>query len=220
MTHTPGQPTGRRYRHPLVPLLALLLFAAPVFGGCASQVDSPGDAGAQSTQTSSAPSDPSAQAPQQDPAPAEAGSDASDIIRATPTPDGTQGALGQTLVVGGHQGAGVSVSVAAPSAITATAQGPGEVSGPALRLEVTVDNTSGTPVDLSNTAVTLTDSAGNPGSGMLAAPAAWLDGELGPGQHATGTYVFTLPEGTRDPITVTVQVSTTMETAEFSGNAS
>lgn len=220
MTPTPHPHRRRHGSGRFVRAVASLVLLVPAIGGCTSLSQAESSAETQSGDSSPAASSNSTTTSQQDSVAAQAGTDASDIIQVTSAPGVTEGTLASTLVIDGRQGTGVSVAITSVTAMTATAQGPGEVSGPALRIEVSVDNTSGHALDLSNTAVTLTDSEGNPGSGMLASPANWLDGEVASDTSATGTYVFTLPEDARDPITVTVQVDTTMTTAEFSGDAS
>ena len=112
---------------------------------------------------------------------------------------------------------GIDVSLTAVKSITAKAQGPGEVSGPALAITVSIKNSTSGQVSLLNTAVTLTASDGSPGSSMTAAPASQFPSELAGGQSATAVLVFTVDKDKRDPVTVEVSVDPRMPTAVFRG---
>ena len=115
--------------------------------------------------------------------------------------------------------AGVVVTLPSIKAITAKAQGPGEVSGPAVAVTVEVKNNTKSAVDLSQTVVNLTAANGDPGSMMTASPAKPLPTSVKPGGSATGVYVFAVPKSQRDPITVEVSISADTPTAVFHGKA-
>lgn len=120
----------------------------------------------------------------------------------------------------GQAADGVQVTLASVKAIEAKAQGPGEVSGPAVALTVVVDNTTAEPVDLAGLTVTLTDSAKAPGSAMSGPPAAAPPASVAPGETASGVFVFTVPKKRRDPVVVEVSVSATMPLVVFRGTPS
>ena len=112
----------------------------------------------------------------------------------------------------------VSIRLDGVTAITAKAQLPGEVSGPAIAVTVRVLNTSAQPVSVTNAVVNATDSAGVPGVQMSASPAAAFPASVAAGQQATGVYVFTLDTTHRDPVSITVSYRPGAPVALFTGN--
>lgn len=114
----------------------------------------------------------------------------------------------------------VEVSLASIDAIDATAESPGEVSGPALRVTVLVDNQSAAAIDLSAAIANLY-------FGADATPASILDGSgaqpfpasVEAGQQATGVFVFSVPADQRDQVRVEVGYSAAAPVAIFSGPA-
>lgn len=138
----------------------------------------------------------------------------------TPTPSSTQPSPGNitsevpvrpartheavALDQASDAGDGVRVEITRIDRLTAQAQGPGEVSGPALALTVRVENRSDAPLDLGNVVVTLTGADAAPGESISSEPADPLQARLLPGRTTSGVYVFTIGEDSRDPITVAV----------------
>jgi len=122
-------------------------------------------------------------------------------------------ALAETADFGGQVGARLT----AVTPIQATAIVPGEISGPAIAVTVEIDNGSADAIGLGSVTVTLTDSAGNPASGISADSAGALAGALGAGDTASGMYVFSVPTDLRSPITVTVSYSAAAPTVVFTG---
>ncbi|WP_232549037.1 hypothetical protein [Propioniciclava soli] len=112
----------------------------------------------------------------------------------------------------------VKVVISEVRAVTATAQGPGEVSGPAVAVTIDVANGTDKPLDLSTVQVNLEDSAGRPGSGMTGSPAKWFAGSLAAGASGQGVYVFAVPEQSRKPVHVEVSVQPTLPTVVFTGD--
>lgn len=102
-------------------------------------------------------------------------------------------------------GDGVTATVASVEAIDGVGQGRGNVSGPALRVTVTITNGTDEDLDLGGVAVDLTH-------GTDAVPASPLDdpsqasfsGSLEPGETAEGVYVFSVPPDDRGTVTVSV----------------
>ena len=114
---------------------------------------------------------------------------------------------------------GVEVTLTSVRAVQAEARGPGEVAGPALAVTVQLANTTGAAVGTANTVVTLTGSGGRPGLAMSGPPSAPLPAAVGRGSTASGVYLFTVPVGRRDPITVQVAVSADAPVVLFRGPA-
>lgn len=115
-------------------------------------------------------------------------------------------------------GTGVTARVDSVDAIEAQAQGPGEVSGPGVAIDVTVTNDSSAPVDLALFLVNLTDGDGNPGIPMLGDPAEPVEGTLAPGGSVSGTYVFTVDEDARDGVRIEASYSTDAPVVVFEGD--
>jgi hypothetical protein len=116
-------------------------------------------------------------------------------------------------------GEGATVRITSAKAITAKAQLPGEVAGPAVALTVLVKNTSRRSLDIGTVVVSLTDSAGAPGNEMSAKPADPLRGTLKAGRTATGVYVFTVGKTRRNPVSVSVTLTGEAPVLIFKGNA-
>lgn len=114
-------------------------------------------------------------------------------------------------------GGQVSARIAGVTAVQATATLPGEVSGPAVAVNLEITNGSAQAIGLDSVTVTLTDAAGNPAGSMAADPSAPLSGVLDAGATKAGTYVFTVPADQRNPVTVTVTYSSGAPTLVFTG---
>ncbi|CED92658.1 hypothetical protein [Actinomyces succiniciruminis] len=96
---------------------------------------------------------------------------------------------------------------------------PGEVSGPALQVHVTVE-AGGEPLDLTGAAVTLHYGDQDASAGLLSEGTQTLPEEVSAGGTATGDYVFSVPEDARDRVVVRVYVSTDLPVTVFQGAAS
>ena len=105
-------------------------------------------------------------------------------------------------------------------ATTATGKFPGESSGPALLLTVTVQNRSKADVDLDNATINLFDSSGAPCNQIISADQVGLKGSLAPGAKSSGQYLFTIGKAKRNPITVQVIYSGGTPVGVFKGSAS
>ena len=116
-------------------------------------------------------------------------------------------------------GGKIVAEVAGIKAITAVAQGPGEIAGPALAITLRVKNGSSKPVDLDYMTVNLSDSENNPGSSLSGTPAEPFSGTVPPGRQATGTYVFSVDVARRSPITLSLSYTTEAPVVVFVGNA-
>jgi hypothetical protein len=102
-------------------------------------------------------------------------------------------------------GDGITASLPSIRAVDATATGPGNVDGPALAVTVRIVNGRGAAIALDGVEVTLTYSAeAVPGSPVDDPAASRMVGTLADGGAAEGVYVFSVPSGQRQLVTVTV----------------
>lgn len=114
--------------------------------------------------------------------------------------------------------AGLEVRIASLTAITTQAQGPGEVSGPGLSVEVALDNKTAAAVEVDSLVVTMTDSAG-----MVAeqVTSGWtpVSGTLQPGEQLTAVFIFTIATDVRSPVTIEVTLPDQPVLLSFQGDA-
>lgn len=113
--------------------------------------------------------------------------------------------------------AGVQVRLAAVRRVTATAQLPGEVSGPALAVTLAVANITGAPVRLTDVVVNLDDASGAPANPVSTAPARALPTQLAPGRRAEGVFVFTVARARQGTVTVSVSLDPDQPVLVFRG---
>jgi hypothetical protein len=100
---------------------------------------------------------------------------------------------------------GVAASITTLEAIQGEGRGPGNISGPALRVTVRIDNGTGAPVSLDGVGVELSYGADlTPASPLNDSSAAPFHGTVDQGGSATGVYVFSVPENARDSVTISV----------------
>lgn len=140
-------------------------------------------------------------------------------VTETVTPVATPEAIETDLQAPATPAEGLTVRLAKIEAIEAKAQGPGEVSGPAVAITIELDNGGSEGFDTSLLSVNLEDSKGLPGAGMIASPAAWINGTVEPGGKVQGVYVFSVPKANRDPLKVSVSVNPGLPTVLFTGKA-
>lgn len=131
----------------------------------------------------------------------------------TPTPTGPTSDVNQPpptvapvpLNSPASQSNGIVAALPKIESIQGTGVGPGNVSGPAVRVTVQIQNGTGAPVALGGVGVNLYYGADNTPAPPLDDPSARpFDGMLDPGKAATGVYVFSLPEDQRGKVTVEV----------------
>lgn len=105
-------------------------------------------------------------------------------------------------------------------AVQGQASGPGEVSGPAVRFTITITNTTGATVNLSNTVVNAYFGADTTPAIQLEKPGAVaFPFSVKDGGSATGVFVFNIPEASRDRVEVTVDTSVKNPVVAFRGPA-
>ena len=148
------------------------------------------------------------------PVPAPGGGDVNQTVAPSPTPSRLDVRLGAVA----EPVRDVKVSVSGVSEIEAKAQGPGEVSGPAVAVSILIENGTGQELSMALLNVNLEDSKGLPGSGMIAEPADWVEGSIPAGGRATGVYVFAVPKANRAPIRVSVSIDPALPTSVFTGD--
>ncbi|GEK21314.1 DUF4352 domain-containing protein [Cellulomonas xylanilytica] len=149
--------------------------------------------------TSSAPSstpteEPSAPAEGEAPAPAPA-----------PEPGSTQTA---PIDGTGTPAADVTARVALIEAVDGTAELPGEVGGPSLRVSVEITNGTASALDLTTAVVNLYYGADATPATPLGQPGTVPFAEqVEPGASSTGTFVFNVPVDARDDVTIELDLS-------------
>lgn len=202
--------------------LALVVMGA---SACTSQAEAPAEVAPSPmpTVTKNLPSGarssraaPSARPPASTPVPQPGSGDVSTTASATPEQTQRPVALDSPA----ETGSGLTASITRVRGIEAEAKGPGEVSGPAVALTVSVENGSRQPADMGGTVVTLEDSSGAPGGEILSPPAKPLAGTVAAGKRAKGTYVFRVAKDRRDPIRVLVTLGSGLPVLVFRGDAS
>ncbi len=104
-------------------------------------------------------------------------------------------AVGDVAELGGS----VTTTVTSWEEVTATADVPGDIAGPAIAVTVQLRNGSATPIDASSLVVGAMagDTTAPPNSGPPSAPMTQM---LEPGAEASGVYVFRTPNGTEDVV--------------------
>ncbi|WP_405218085.1 hypothetical protein [Agrococcus sp. Ld7] len=114
---------------------------------------------------------------------------------------------------------GIVIDIVEVSAITVTAETPGEVDGSAVRVTVSARNTSDEPQPVDSALVTVV--AGDElGIGTTAGDPAPLSGEIAPGGAITGSYTFMLDPAADREITVSVNYAAGEPVAVFTGKTS
>ncbi|SNR41369.1 hypothetical protein [Blastococcus mobilis] len=133
-----------------------------------------------------------------------------------PPPDLPAVALRKTASVGD----GITGSVTRMSAIEGTAVGPGNVSGPALRITVRIHNGTAEPVSLDGVTVALAyGDELTPASPLDDPSQAPFSGTVAAGESADGVYVFSIPSDARHSITLSVGYQAGAPVMVFTGPA-
>jgi Domain of unknown function (DUF4352) len=148
--------------------------------------------------------------------PAPNGGSADEIVTPPPSEPSVDVSITQPAVLP----TGVSVKLASVTATTVTAETPGELSGSAVVVTVTVTNDGTTDADVESAYVYVVAADGTYAIPTTSGPYAPLTGELKPGQSATGSYVFMLSEPAGREVTITVTHSAGQPAAQFTGAVS
>jgi hypothetical protein len=140
----------------------------------------------------------------------------------SPAPAGGAGELPAALPAVGLEEEvvveGLTASLSSVEAINGSANGPGNVAGPAVRVTVRLANRSTAEVSLETVAVNLFHGAGTEPASPLEDPSQRpFTGSVQPGEAAEGIYVFSVPAGDRDPVSVEVGYRAGAPRAVFTG---
>ncbi len=115
---------------------------------------------------------------------------------------------------------GIVARVVRIQPVKGTAQGPGEVAGPALRVALELSNNSSSKISLDAVVVNLYyGSKSSPASPLSGPGAKPFSGTVGPGSKATGTYVFNVPTDQRKQIKIEFRYSAEAPVTVFEGSA-
>lgn len=112
----------------------------------------------------------------------------------------------------------VSVSLAKVESVDGKAVAPGEISGPAVRLTVKINNGASSQLDLGLTVVNAYTGKNKVPAGTVVLPGGRpFAGKLAPGQSADGVYLFVIPKSQRQDVSVAVDYGAGVETMVFRG---
>jgi hypothetical protein len=116
-------------------------------------------------------------------------------------------------------GNGVVASLTSIEGVQGTANGPGNVAGPAIRVTVHVENGTAAPITLAGAAINMYFGADDTPASPLDDPSARPFGidMIQPGASADGVYVFSVPADQRDKVTVEVGYEAGAPLLLFSG---
>ena len=156
-------------------------------------------------------------------APSAAVADPSDGASLVPGQAGYTQPESTPVALDDDQSAGdVRVALGKITSTKGVAVGPGEVSGPALVVTVTLETTGSKAVDLSAASVTLSYGKDETPATTFASmdQAKSLPSSVAAGKSVTGSYVFAVPTGSQDDVTIDVIVTTDQPVAVFHGSAS
>lgn len=115
---------------------------------------------------------------------------------------------------------GVTVRVKSLTGVDGEATLPGEVSGPAVRAELEVTNSSGAPVDLSTVVVNLAYGSDRTPANTFSTGTSSFPASVDAGTTATGVYVFAVPADDQDDLRLTVDYSVDVPVVVFEGSTS
>jgi hypothetical protein len=113
---------------------------------------------------------------------------------------------------------GLTVELASIAAVQAEAKGPGEISGPGLRVTVAAANDGEDAVSLDSVVVFLSYGSDRTPATQFTSSSEPLAGDLSPGSSRQGTYVFTVPTDQRDDVRVEVSYTGSAPTVAFTGS--
>ena len=213
---TPVDPTAARSRKRLVmivgavavvlALIVAFVIVPAVSGGGADDPGAGGTGPDSSSPTADASSDDATAAPT-DTAPPAAGPD---------TPEAPPVGLDESPTVED----GVTVRVKSLDAVDGEATLPGEVTGPAVRAELEIDNSSAAPIDLSTVVVNLAYGADRTPANTFSTGTSSFPASVAAGATADGVYVFAVPADGQAELRLTVDYAVDVPVVVFEGAAS
>jgi hypothetical protein len=210
---------------------ATILVVVGVVAGCGGQSALGPASGAGAGQVRTSPVTPQAPETSTVPMPpvGETRADADDAATGTVAPPGTTNLTDQVLVeeqevldeVGWTDEVevlgDVTVAVVEVVEFEAKARVAGEIGGPAVAVTVSLNNDSGATLDGNQVTVTASDGDDRPLLPLSAEPSDPFEGDLPDGRSARAVYLFSLPDGTQIPITITINPSPEAPVAVFVG---
>ena len=113
-------------------------------------------------------------------------------------------------------GNGVTAKVLDTSRVSIKGQGPGEIGGPGVKVQIQITNGSGETIDLNSVTANIFYGSGKVPASPVTNSDAGLSGTLSPGKSASGTYYFSVPKGA-DPIELQVSYSIQQPVVVFTG---
>ena len=116
-------------------------------------------------------------------------------------------------------GTGLTVRITRITPITGQASAPGEVGGPALRIQLEAHNAGGKPISLDRSVVFVSYGAERTPAEELSTGEKRFSGSVPPGAKRNGTYVFTVPEDQRGDVRVEISYTGTAPTVALQGPA-
>ena len=115
-------------------------------------------------------------------------------------------------------GDGVTARLSSLRSLEAKASLPGETSGPAVALNLSIANGSPATIELASITIDLVDSRGMSSILIHSEPPTELSGSLPAGATTEGTYVFRLDPEMRDNASITVKYSSVTPLVTFQGS--
>lgn len=119
----------------------------------------------------------------------------------------------------GTFGNGVTVKVTSIARVKLAAEGPGEVAGPGIRVNLAITNSSGADISLDTAAVNLFYGAAKTPASPAVSTDKSFSGTLANGSTATGVYSFAVPAGA-NPIVLQVSYTSNEPVVVFAGKVS
>lgn len=114
---------------------------------------------------------------------------------------------------------GLTASISDMRAVEGEAQGPGEIAGPAVRFTLHMRNDSDRELPLTTTVVNVYYGKDERPASPLESQSTPLPAAVGPGSEVTATYVYVIPEKSRDDVLITVDYSVDVSLVAFRGKA-
>jgi hypothetical protein len=113
---------------------------------------------------------------------------------------------------------GLTAAITKFEAVQGEAKTPGEVSGPSVRVTVTITNSTTAKASLATTVVTAYYGDSHTPALELSAPGGSpMPAEVAAGQSATGVYIFTIPVDQRGKARIMVDYSVAVQPLVFDG---
>jgi len=145
------------------------------------------------------------------PVPAPSGSTVDEVEEPADPVETATVMLDESAEVGG----GVTARVTGIESLDVTAETPGEISGPAVAVTVSIENDGDEALDVSSAMVSLLAAGGELGMPTTSDPYRPFSGVIDAGASADAVYVFLLPDDARSAFDVSVQYRAGTTIARF-----